>query len=101
MSTRWNTASGKFNNEWLQIDLGSSIDFNRVITKENPAFQRITGYKIQTSTNGTNWTDRATGTTVGTNKVDDFETVNARYVRLYITTANDCPTIDEFEVYNQ
>lgn len=100
MGTRWNTANGKFNNEWLKMDFGTGKDFNQVITRENPAFQRITAYKIQTSTDNTNWVDRVTGTTVGTNKIDNFATVNARYVRLYVTTASNCPTIDEFEVYN-
>jgi hypothetical protein len=98
MSTRWNTAAGKTANEWLQIDFGANTSFNKIITKENPAFQRISGYKLQYY-NGTSWVDLVTGTTVGTSKVDNFATVTASKVRLYITAASDCPTIDEFEVY--
>jgi alpha-galactosidase len=99
MGTRWNTAAGKTANEWLQIDFGANTTFNKIITKENAAFQRISGYKLQYY-NGASWVDLVTGTTVGTDKVDTFVAVTASKVRLYVLSASDCPTIDEFEVYS-
>jgi hypothetical protein len=97
-STRWSAASGQTTNQWLLVDLGGTHTFSNVVIKEI-SFQRVTAFKIQSSTDGTTFTDRATGTTIGSNKSVSFTAVSARYVRLYVTTASDVPTIDEFEVW--
>jgi len=99
--TRWNTGAGDIAGAWLQIDLGTALPFNTVISRENPGLLRITGYKIQSSTNGTTWTDQAAGTALGNGKTDIFPSVTARYVRILILGASDTPTLDEFEVYNE
>ncbi|KRF21505.1 discoidin domain-containing protein [Paenibacillus sp. Soil787] len=99
MSTRWNSASGTRAGEWLQIDFGQPTTFNQVVTREQ-SYQRITGYKIQYF-NGSSWIDLASGTTVGSNRLNSFTAVTANKVRFYVTSAANVPTIDEFEVYNQ
>jgi hypothetical protein len=97
-STRWSAASGQTNNQWLLVDFGTATAYSSVVIKEI-SFQRVTAFKIQSSTDGTTFTDLATGTTIGTNLTVTFSTVSARYVRLFVTSASNVPTINEFEVY--
>lgn len=100
-ATRWSAASGSLNDQWLSVDLGATTAFDQVVLKEI-TFQRVTSYKLQTSTDGSTFTDIAgtTGTTIGASKTINFTGVNARYLRLYVTTASAVPTIDEMEVYS-
>ena len=99
-STRWNSAAGEPNNQWLQYDFGRNRTFNKTVTKEPSEYQRVTHYKIQ-YLNGAQWTDIVSGTTIGTSKTNTFTAVTARKMRLYIVDSNDVPTISEFEIYNQ
>lgn len=103
MTTRWNSANGQFNNQWLEIDFGSATAFNKTVVKEHTGDgcgNRITGYTIQYY-NGSSWVDAAAGTTVGPSKTDTFTSVTASKVRIYIASASAEPTIDEFQVYNE
>lgn len=99
MSTRWNSERGQYDNEWVEIDLGANTAFNKVAIKENAKLQRVSAFKVEISTDHTNWTEIASGTALGPDAVFDFTTVNARYVRLFVLSASNCPTIDEFEIY--
>lgn len=74
---------------WLQIDLGTTYDFDRVVVypRTNGNYFPI-GYQVQVSTDGKAWTNVATvtddpGTTEG--RVHDFDSVHARYVRILST----------------
>ncbi|MGO4494794.1 discoidin domain-containing protein [Paenibacillus sp. 2RAB27] len=100
IATRWSASSGSFNNQWISVDFGSPATYNQVVIKEI-SFPRVTAYKLQSSTDGTTYTDIAgtTGTTIGANKTISFSSVSSRYLRLYITTASNIPNIDEMEVY--
>ncbi|WP_164716281.1 discoidin domain-containing protein [Paenibacillus whitsoniae] len=99
-STRWSAASGSLTNQWLSVDFGTSTTFDQVMVKE-ASFQRVTAYKLQSSNDGTTFTDIAgtAGTTIGASKTINFTGVSARYLRLFVTSASDVPTIDEMEVY--
>ena len=72
--------------EWLQIDLGKPQQFNEVWTQ----FEYATffyQYKIETSTDGQNWTmfaDRTGNTMQGSPMIDQGKT-KARYLRITIT----------------
>ncbi|WP_067495321.1 discoidin domain-containing protein [Actinoplanes sp. TFC3] len=80
--TRW--ASGFTDPSWLQVDLGSSSAINRVELNWEAAY--ATAFKIQTSANGSTWTD-ATGTLAGQVGVQSVNvTATARYVRMYGTS---------------
>ena len=61
------------------------------------------GYRIETSTDGTNWTSRysiTSGASSGT-KTHSFTAVSARYVRIYCTSASSSSyRIGELEVWN-
>ncbi|MGO4269707.1 discoidin domain-containing protein, partial [Paenibacillus sp. TAF58] len=99
-ATRWSASSGSFNDQWISVDFGTDTTYNQVVIKEI-SFPRVTSHKLQSSTNGTTYTDIAstTGTTIGANKTINFSNVSSRYLRLYITTASNIPNIDEMEVY--
>jgi chitodextrinase len=100
-ATRWSASNGSLNNQWVSVDFGAATTFNQVVIKEI-TFQRVTSYKLQSSSDGTTYTDIAgtSGTTIGASKTINFTGVNARYLRLYVTTASAVPTIDEIEVYS-
>lgn len=99
-STRWSAASNQLTNQWVRLDFGSAKTFSHVIIKEI-SYQRVTAYKLQTSTDGTTFSDISgtTGTTIGALKNITFAAKTARYFRLYLTSASDEPTINEIQVY--
>ncbi len=108
-NTYWSAATGKGANEWLEIDLGKSRTFNKIILRQSNS-DRITGYKIQYH-NGTEWVDAYTGGTMGTKvRIDTFPSVTASKVRLLVTEVqtgaastggetDTCPQINEFDIY--
>lgn len=97
-STRWNAASGSYGDEWLKLDFGTAKTFNKTIVREFE--NRISSYKIQYD-NGSSWVDLVNGTTIGSAKTDNFNSVTTQYVRLYINTisSGSSASIYEFEVY--
>ncbi|MFF5225831.1 discoidin domain-containing protein [Dactylosporangium sp. NPDC000521] len=95
--------------KWLQVDLGANQSVGRIVLKhagaggENGAWN-TRDFNLQVSTNGTAWTTVATvtGNTLGST-THDFTAVQARYLRLNITTpasdGNGAARIYEFEAY--
>ncbi|MEU4218056.1 discoidin domain-containing protein [Actinoplanes sp. NPDC026623] len=81
-STRW--ASNYVDPSWIQIDLGTTVSIGQVILRWENAYGR--SYRIQTSDDGTTWTDIYT-TTTGNGGVDNLTglTGSGRYLRLYGT----------------
>ncbi|WP_406207936.1 discoidin domain-containing protein [Kitasatospora sp. NBC_01560] len=77
--TRW--ASDWNDNQWLQLDLGSTGLVGRVILDWERAYGRA--YRIEVSTDGTNWR-QVWSTTTGDGGLDTalFTPVPARYVRI-------------------
>jgi hypothetical protein len=100
--TRWSAASGKTTAQWVRVDLGTGTAFARVVIKEPSAYPRVTSFRLQSSNDGTTFADigSGAGTTIGTAKTLSFTAVTARYVRLFVATATDVPTIAEIEVYS-
>ena len=78
-TTRW--ASSWADNQWLQVDLGATKPVARMVIQWESAY--ATAYKIETSTDGSTWTQVA-AVTGGNGGVDNvaFSSTNARYVRL-------------------
>jgi beta-glucosidase len=95
---------------WLKVDLGANYDINKFVVKHAGAGCETIDYntkdfKIQTSNDGTTWTDRitVTGNTAGV--TGHFVSgVNTRYIRLYITkatqVADTSARIYEFEAWS-
>jgi hypothetical protein len=80
--TRW--ASEWVDSAWLQVDLGSTQSFNHVQLAWEAAY--ATGYQVQTSADGTNWTT-IYSTTSGDGGFDELNvTGTGRYVRVNGTT---------------
>ncbi|MFF5294505.1 discoidin domain-containing protein [Paractinoplanes globisporus] len=76
--TRW--ASEWVDTAWLQVDLGSSQSFNHVQLAWEAAY--ATGYQVQTSTDGSNWTT-IYSTTSGDGGFDELNVSGTgRYVRV-------------------
>jgi PKD repeat protein len=78
-STRW---SSQYNDgEWWQVDLGAAKQVNQVTVNWETAY--ASQYKIQTSTDGTNFATQATVniSAPGTQSTS-FPAVSARYVRI-------------------
>jgi beta-glucosidase len=76
--TRWSSAAT--NNEWLQVDLGSSQAITQVTLQWETA--RAATFKIQVSTNNTTFTD-ATPVTNGADGTQNLTvSATARYVRM-------------------
>ncbi|MEU8524968.1 MULTISPECIES: glycosyl hydrolase family 8 [Streptomyces] len=97
-STRWASAEG-VDPQWLRIDLGSNHTVSRVRLNWEAAYGKA--YKIQTSPDGTTWTD-VYATTTGNGAVDDLTVSGTgRYIRMYGTARGTAYgySLWEFEVY--
>lgn len=97
-ATRWASAEGA-DPQWLRIDLGSNHTVSRVKLNWEAAYAKA--YRIQTSTDGTTWTD-VYATTTGNGAVDDLTVSGTgRYVRMYGTARGTAYgySLWEFEVY--
>ncbi|SFI49889.1 Endo-1,4-beta-D-glucanase Y [Streptosporangium canum] len=97
-STRWASVEGN-DPEWLRVDLGQSATISRVKLTWEAAYGKA--YRIQTSADGSAWTD-VYSTTVGDGAVDDLTlSGTGRYVRLYGTARGTAYgySLYEMEVY--
>jgi hypothetical protein len=95
--TRW--SSQWADPQWIQVDLGATATINQVVLRWEGAFARA--FQLQTSTNGTSWTDIYT-TTTGPGGVQTLAvTGSGRYVRLLGTQRGSGYgySLFEFQVY--
>jgi alpha-L-fucosidase len=84
---------------WLEIDLGRPVTFSTAELQEAISLgQRVAEYHLD-YWNGSAWKTIARGTTIGCKKLDHFNPVTARRVRLVIDRARACPTIASFSLY--
>ncbi|MCM3631217.1 discoidin domain-containing protein [Paenibacillus glycanilyticus] len=101
-ATRWSGESGTADNQWVEVDFGSSTSVNRVVVNEyaygSQNFQ-IETYALQ-YWNGSSYVNLKKGFTIGDRRVFDFPTVNTSKIRLYINKARFIPSINEIEAYN-
>jgi F5/8 type C domain/Glycosyl hydrolases family 43 len=79
-ATRWESAAT--DPQWIMVDLGTSQEVDRVILKWYSDCGKA--FKIQASTDGTNWTNVYSTTTGASYSVTDvtFAKTTARYVRM-------------------
>lgn len=97
--TRWNAADGKTAGEWLEVDLGKPVGFNRTVISQFG--DRITAYKIQ-YWDGVRWRDAFTGGRMHACQKDTFPLVTADKVRLFVVATKDgqTPSIFSFSLYD-
>jgi hypothetical protein len=100
LSTRWGASSSAYP-QWWRVDLGAIRTIKRVDAAWFNSASRAYKYRIETSTDGTNYTtavNKTTNTTYG--DTSDSFTASARYVRMYITGATaGWASAYEFKVY--
>ncbi len=96
--TRWNAASGQAAGEWLEVELGGRVAFNRTVIRQFG--DRIRKYKIQYADGG-EWRTAVDGGTMRAVQRDRFATVTAAKVRLWVeaTQGGETPSIFEFGVF--
>jgi beta-glucanase (GH16 family) len=76
--SRWSSAFS--DPQWLRVDLGATHSINRVVLNWEAAYGRA--FQVQTSNDGTNWTN-IYSTTTGTGGVQDLTVSGSgRYVRM-------------------
>jgi beta-galactosidase len=101
-TTRWCSAPGTGAGQWLEIDFGTDVTFDTVVTREYRGF--ITTYKIQ-YWNGSDWADAYVGGSMEdpSPKLDTFPPVTARKIRRLMTSTSgvySSVSVWELEVYN-
>ncbi len=109
-STYWESNNNAFP-QWLQVDLGSSYDVNKVILKLPPSGweTRAQTLSVQGSSNGSTFTNVSASASYtfdpasGNQVTISFTAASARYVRLVFTANTGWPAgqVSEFEVYGQ
>ncbi|MEU7297514.1 glycosyl hydrolase family 8 [Streptomyces exfoliatus] len=97
-ASRWASLEG-VDPQWIRIDLGANHTISRVKLDWETAYGKT--YRIQTSADGSTWTD-VYSTTTGDGATDDLTVSGSgRYVRMY-GTGRGTPygySLWEFEVY--
>ncbi|MEU2077238.1 glycosyl hydrolase family 8 [Streptomyces sp. NPDC013489] len=97
-ATRWASLEG-VDPQWIRIDLGANHTISRVKLNWEDAYGKT--YKIQTSADGSTWSD-VYSTTAGDGATDDLTVSGSgRYVRMYGTGRGTAYgySLWEFEVY--
>jgi alpha-L-fucosidase len=98
-ATRWATDGGT-RKAWLESDLGKPTTFSRVMIDEwAPGGKRVQTFELQYQQAGGAWKTFHSGTTLGPGWEKKFDPITAQRVRLQILEANEGPTINEFELY--
>jgi alpha-L-fucosidase len=83
----------------LEIDLGQLCEFNVVELQEYiPLGQRVKLWAVD-AWNGSDWLDIGKATTVGYKRLLRFPETTASRVRIRITEASACPTINHVGLY--
>ncbi|MBN3725617.1 DUF4982 domain-containing protein [Burkholderia sp. Ac-20379] len=100
LNSRWSSAFA--DPQWIAVDLGSVQTVDRVVLRWQDSYG--VDYKIQTSTDNSQWNDAVpkTDDTGGTEDLRFPAPVQARYVRMYGTkrATQYGYSLFEFEVYN-
>ena len=99
-SSRWWAKSTSTHR--LQVDLGTSRSISKVVVNWNSYY--AVDYRVQTSTDGSNWTSVASiSSSNGGVRTHTFSSRNARYVRIECTKASSSNgyAVNELEVYQQ
>ncbi len=93
--SRWGAAADA-RSGWLEVDLGAPAIVGRAVVKEL-GYPRTQEFRIEAKS-GNAWTTLVTGTTLAGEKTFDFAPVTAQSFRLNILSANEVPTIEEFQL---
>ncbi|NOX22654.1 MAG: cellulase family glycosylhydrolase [Actinobacteria bacterium] len=101
-STRWSTGTAQTAGQWFQVDMGSNQSIGQVTieTRSSDKWDYPNQFKVETSTDGTTWTQVADGPGFGWKRPISFDGVTVRYVRITQTgAAPEWWTIGELNIY--
>lgn len=102
-TTFWRAAPAQTLNQWIEVDLGSSTNINRVIVSEYDPYLNGS-FAVETYTlqywNGSSYVNLTKGYTLKDRRVFDFPTVSTTKIRLFLTKSRANPGIYEIEAYN-
>jgi len=87
--------------QWLQLDLGTQVSINEIVTHFYDGTSRVYTYYIQVSSDGSNWYTVVSTKTGSSTVTDTFNSVTCRYVQVVVTgnTANTAAHIEQVTVY--
>ncbi len=83
------------NNQRISVKWSSAVSVNRVVLREQGS--NIRSWRLVNNNNGA---VLASGTTLGSNRIINFNTISTTKLNLEILTASAAPRISEFEVFN-
>ena len=66
-ASRWSAKEKLTTDQWVQVDFGTSVEFDRVVIKEYGT--RVSSYQIRVSDNGEKWLIAAQGTIIESDEV--------------------------------
>jgi hypothetical protein len=99
VGTRWSAASGRSGGEWVAIDFGRTITFDRVDVRQHE--ERITAYTVQWW-DGQGWKDACAGPALGAGlRRLTFEPVTSSRLRFFVKEAKSTPSLVQIEVRNR
>jgi alpha-L-fucosidase len=85
----------------LEISFPEPISINHVVLEENVSRgQRVVEYSIEGMDAKGNWSTICTGSSIGSKKIDKFNTLILKKVRVVFTKSKATPVIENFAVYN-
>jgi len=100
--SRWSSGVGQSRGMWIQVDMGSPQNFNKVLLDSiNSPDDYVRKADVLVSSNGTSWTKVASITGNGQAvQLATFPTQTARYIKVSSTgTAGNWWSVHEFKVY--
>lgn len=83
----------------IDLDLESAQDFNCIVLKEKGL--NIKSFTVLASADGETFAEIYEGDKIEYHRLCTFDTVNARYIRIFINDADQAFALREIEVYNQ
>jgi len=99
LGTNWQACNGCWSGEWLEVDFGASVTFDKAVLSEYG--DRTTGYAIE-YWNGASWQSAFVGTSIGASKTIAFPEVTGTKARIRFTSGIEyAPIIYEFAIYNE
>jgi hypothetical protein len=101
-STRWSSGTGQYRGLWIQVDMGSSQTFNKILLDSSgSSSDYVRKADVYVSSNGTSWTKVSSVTVDGQAvQLATFPTQTARYIKFTSTgSTGNWWSVHEFKVY--
>jgi hypothetical protein len=103
-NTRWSTGVAQTAGQWFQVNMQAPVSFSQITIDAGPSVGDYpAGYTVSVSSNGTTWTEVASGTGATQLVTVTFPQQTAQYIRVAQTTSGVTTnwwSIAEFNVYS-